>query len=232
MNAVGHINQADFETYLYHITHDLKASLRAIKTLPEWIDEDMTNSGLMIPGPVREHMDMLGEHTLRLDLMVSGLTEWSRVGRLSSDAAPHRLADLVQTAWQGLAPGPGFTLDCRFDCDLALGPRNDLDRLFQAVLSNAICHHDRETGQVLVASKARDGRVWVQITDDGPGIAQKFADRIFEPLHTLKSKDECNTAGMGLAVARKVVGMLGGEIRLVPVQGNRGACFEFDLPAG
>ena len=68
------------------------------------------------------------------------------------------------------------------------------------------------------------------IRDGGPGIAEKDAERVFEPFERLDDRVAAGVsgAGLGLSIARELARRMGGELRLVTVE--KGASFEFRLP--
>ena len=67
---------------IYRISHDLRASVRALQDLPTWIDEDLKQAAISIPAPTGRHLELIASHACRLDLMLTGLLEYSRVGRM------------------------------------------------------------------------------------------------------------------------------------------------------
>ena len=230
MDAKEPVLEAEFEKYLFYITHDLKSAMRAINTLPDWILADLKDSQVQLPHDVMDHFGMLKDYASRVDRMMAGLTDWSRVGRMADAAVVHDIRVLVDIAW-GATPGTeGFQLTVDDATTEVCGPQNELLRLFGAVLSNCVVHHDRSVGKVSVRAETRDRRVHVTVTDDGPGLPKAFHHKAFEPLQTMMSKDERPTAGMGLTVAQKIVRNMGGSIGFVPHSATRGAIIEFDLP--
>lgn len=71
------------------------------------------------------------------------------------------------------------------------------------------------------------GRVWVRVSDNGPGVPEAIRERIFEPFFT--TKPEGQGTGLGLAVSYGFVRDAGGTLTLKP--GGPGATFEIDLPS-
>ncbi|EBA06996.1 sensor histidine kinase [Sagittula stellata] len=222
--------ERDFESYLYIVTHDLKTYSRAMRVIPEWIEEDLDAAGHAIPVDVREHVTMLRDYARGLDLMLDGLTELSRVGRLADTPDLHPLTEALLDAWRRVPGSEGFELDLTGAEGTVLAPGNDLDRMLFAVLSNCVRHHDAAHGHVSVGTTRHGERIVLTVTDDGPGIEPDYREKVFEPLFTLRAKDEVGTAGMGLAVAKKVVKNIGGAIAIADGPARRGCTVKIDLP--
>lgn len=72
--------------------------------------------------------------------------------------------------------------------------------------------------------------MFFEIGDDGPGIASEFHQRIFEMFSTLRSRDEVEGSGMGLALVKKIVEQGGGRITVASIADERGATFRFTVP--
>ncbi len=223
-------SQSEFDAYLYIITHDLKTFSRAMRVIPEWIEEDMSEAEVALPDNVQDHIAMLQRYARGLDMMLDGLTDLSRVGRLADRAAPQALHAAIMTAWEEVPGRDGFSLDLDGVHGAVLAPANDLGRLLHTLLSNAVSHHHAPPGRITVSNLNSGGRLVLRISDDGPGIEEEFREKVFEPLYTLRPKDDGASAGMGLAVARKVVQTLGGQIAVIPPPGGYGTTVECDFP--
>lgn len=223
-------SETDYESFLYIITHDLKTYSRAMRVIPEWIEEDIEEAGLELPAPVQDHIIMLNNYARGMDRMLDGLTELSRVGRLAEPASAVDLRSAVMSAWQRVPGTERFALQIHGNEMALYGPSNDLDRLFYAILSNAVIHNDQPAGHVSVATHVLGERVILRVEDTGPGIEPAYREKVFDPLYTLKPKDEVGTAGVGLAIARKVAATLGGEIVLEASGEERGLAVVVDLP--
>jgi len=82
------------------------------------------------------------------------------------------------------------------------------------------------SGRIDVRTRRSEGWVEVEVSDDGPGIDASQPERVFKTLHTTKSK----SAGLGLAISRRIAESHGGRLEAVAVK--RGACFRLQLPVG
>jgi signal transduction histidine kinase len=111
----------------------------------------------------------------------------------------------------------------------------DVERVHQVVtnlLENAVRHSPDDAGVVLRAHKKEDS-VWVEVTDEGPGISPAEAQRVFERFYRTdraRSGSEGGT-GLGLAIARWIVELHGGSIRAEQAEPT-GCRMMFELPAG
>lgn len=101
-----------------------------------------------------------------------------------------------------------------------------LNQVLTNLISNAIKHHDRDTGTIEVTVKDNNLYYEFAISDDGPGIPVEDRERIFKIFQTLKSNTSNTNTGIGLSLVEKIIKGEGGEFWL-DCQGDRGATFCF-----
>jgi hypothetical protein len=104
-----------------------------------------------------------------------------------------------------------------------------LQQILMNLISNAMKHHDKKQGCIDVTVEDRGALYAFAVRDDGPGIPSRFHQEIFKMFQTLKSKDQVDGSGMGLAMVRKHVELFGGEIDVESSEG-KGSTFRFTLP--
>ena len=100
-----------------------------------------------------------------------------------------------------------------------------LARLFHVLYENAVHASAPRAPTIVTMAKADGGRVTVDVRDDGPGVPESVAARVFEPLVSARP----GGTGLGLALARRIAAAHGGSVSLVP--GGPGATFRIELPA-
>jgi len=105
----------------------------------------------------------------------------------------------------------------------------DILTLLTALLSNAVKHHDKDQGQIVVTAENRADLVVLSVSDDGPGIDAEMQQRVFGAMTTLRPRDEVEGSGMGLANVRKIAELYGGEARVGPSVYGRGCMVEVTL---
>ena len=221
-------SNAELEQFAYVASHDLKAPLRGIDNLASWIEEDM---GGVMNEESREHMGLLRGRVRRLEALLSDLLAYSRVGRVKTEIALVDMDDLIDEVFDLNRPGDGYTLKKTGEMPTFATARVPMEQLLRNLFSNALKHHDRDTGVIEVGVTNRGDRYEFTVSDDGPGIPVELQDRIFGMFQTLKSRDEVEGSGMGLAIVKKLIESLGCRIEVESdPQRRRGTCFRFTWP--
>ena len=212
----------ELEELAYAVSHDLRAPLRGLKHLCEWLVRD---AGDTLEGEPRQYLSHMQERVARMDAMLAGLTDYSRAMR--NDEAPEtvQLPDAIGRAAAGLGLPADFV---RHD-ELPLVHARPalLERVLREILDNARKHGG--AGHVEVTSHAEDDRARIAVVDHGPGVAAGQHDRIFQLFQVLTSQTSEQGIGCGLPVARKAVDRMQGTIGAKDTPGG-GLTVWFTLP--
>ncbi|MEJ0046615.1 MAG: ATP-binding protein [Rhodospirillales bacterium] len=219
---------ADLQQFAYVVSHDLKAPLRAISLLADWIGEDMQAAA---SAESIENFRILKLRVSRMDMLIDSLLTYVRAGHANAPAAPVNLNDMVAEIAASIAPPPGFVVRFSGDMPIIHTCRTPLEHVLQNLISNAIKHNDRPIGEVAVSASMLDGTTEIRVADDGPGIAPEFHTRIFTIFQTLQCRDETETSGVGLSIVKKIIERVGGRVWVESAPPERGASFVFTWPA-
>ncbi len=222
----------DIDDFIYLMSHDVRASVRALLELPQWIVEDLEDAGVDLTGSVGQTIEMMNRHTARLDRMLVDLLTYSRIGRrqeLHLVDVTAALDEVLDT----LALPPGFRISRAVSCRYCLIGEQDILTLWSALIGNAVKHHDQSAGHIRVSTSSEGGLIRFSVCDDGPGIPEKFRDKVLCAMTTLRPRDEIEGSGMGLANVRKIAQHYGGTVSLSGSQaGQTGLCVDVLLPRG
>ncbi len=216
----------ELEQFAYVASHDLKAPIRAIANLSEWIEEDISSQ---LDAENLYQMQLLRRRVYRLEALMEGLLQYSRVGRLKVNPERVDVEALLRQVIDILEPPPQFTVEIALQMPTLLTERLLLQEVFTHLIGNAIKHHPSPAGTVTIDVRERADAYEFAVTDDGEGIAPQFQERVFVIFQTLQARDEVENTGIGLAIVKKIVESRGGIIQ-VESQEGRGARFSFTWP--
>ncbi len=219
----------EFEKFIYLISHDVRASVRALIELPQWIEEDLMEDGRDLPPTVARSIQMMNTHTFRLDRMLNDLLVHSRISRMQTFRA-NDLNVAVDTALEKVTVPEGFKIERDLNGHSVYMGERDVLTLLEAAISNSIKHHDRESGTIRISAQVGSGELILEISDDGPGIETQFREKVFEAMAMLKPRDEVEGTGMGLTHIRKIAEDCGGGAEWLEVETDRGSRLEIRLP--
>jgi signal transduction histidine kinase len=214
----------ELDSFAYAVSHDFKAPLRGIRNLTDWILEDILGK---VSNETNKNLSLLRNRVDRLDKLLDSLLEYSRVGRVDGAIEEVDTAVLVTDIAEYIAPPTGFTVNSRGEMPIIQTEKALLERVLLNLIGNGLKHHDRATGTVTVTARDIGDVIEFCVEDDGPGIEAGFHSRIFQMFQTLKSRDELEGNGMGLAIVKKSVEGHGGTIRVISAPPVRGSTFIF-----
>ncbi|MEW6497321.1 MAG: PAS domain S-box protein [Cyanobacteriota bacterium] len=216
----------ELDQFAYIVSHDLKAPLRAINNLAQWIAEDLEEH---LTEDTRHQMDLLRSRVHRMEALINGLLNYSRVGRLRTELERVDMETLLAEVIDSLAPPPKFTITVMPEMPTLWTERLPLEQVFANLISNGIKHNPRPDGQIVISVQEYANCYEFAVTDNGLGIAPEFHDKVFVMFQTLEPRDKVENTGVGLAIVKKIIEDKGGIITVESAQ-NQGATFRFTWP--
>lgn len=217
-------SNADLEEFAYAASHDLQAPLRAISHLVRWISEDVPSDA---GEKVNRHLDELGAKVETMQQLVEDLLAYSRVGRVEEAPQAVDLNAMLEQIVDLIAPPEGFAVVAPADLPTLQADPTALQQVLRNLISNALAHHDADTGTVTLTAVERDREWEISVADDGPGIDPADIDRVFDRFVRLDPGTE--GTGMGLALVKKTVERGGGKVG-VQSEPGKGSTFTFTWP--
>jgi len=216
----------ELETFAYVASHDLKSPLRGIAQLSTWIEEDLANNE---HSAVLGHTALLRNRIQRMEKLLDDLLIFYRAGKSEGNLMTVNVNQMINEIFEIQNNKPGLHIELINELPTLNTLSTPLELVIRNLLSNAIKHHDKQEGVIQVSSRDVDSEyVEFSVSDDGPGIPEKFHHRIFGMFQTLKPRDELEGSGMGLALIKKIIDTYGGSVTLKSE--GRGACFSFSWP--
>ena len=158
--------------------------------------------------------------------LIDGLLDYSRVGITQTAVENISVANLLSEIINYLQPSSQFDIVINPNMPILQGRKIILQQVFSNLISNAIKHHHRDRGKIEISVRDLDNFYEFSVTDNGPGIAPEYHDKIFGIFQTLQSKNKNDSTGIGLAIVKKIIETEGGKIT-VESELNQGTKFRF-----
>lgn len=224
-------SNAELEAFAYAVSHDLRTPLRNISTFTTLLQRRYVGA---MDDEAREFLGFVVSGALRMDAMIRGLLEFSRIGRAGHEPGPVDLADILKETVDTLQPQfdeVGAQVSMAVDAmPPVAGVRSELLRLFQNLVENAVKYRDpqRRLDIAITAGRADDTAV-ISVADNGIGMDPGQVEQAFRLFRRLHGDHPAEGYGVGLALCRRIVDTHGGTIT-VDSQVGRGSTFRIALP--
>jgi signal transduction histidine kinase len=223
-------SNADLEQFAYVASHDLQEPLRKVASFCQLLEQ---RYGGQLDERGEQYIAFAVDGAKRMQRLITDLLTFSRVGRTSEGFEAVDLAPVVRRSWSSLderVRDTGADLEVEVGGAVVHGDASLLQMLMTNLLSNAIKYRrPDQPPRIRVSAVPDGGRLLVQVADNGIGIPEEYADKVFVIFQRLHGRDEYEGTGIGLALAKKVVEFHGGTIGLVPSPLG-GTCLSFSLP--
>jgi signal transduction histidine kinase len=216
----------ELDKFAYIASHDLRAPLRGIENLAGWIEEDCYQ---LLPEGSRHHFDLLKRRIYRLDNLITGILEYSRAGRMSTNIETINVNKLISEVIDNLAPDEDINIYIDNTMPSLAVNKVSMTQVFLNLISNAIKYHDKPKSEIHVGFKRIGKYYQFYVADDGPGIDPQYHEKIFNIFQTLQSRDTIESTGIGLAIVKKIIEKQGGRIWVESALGQ-GSTFYFTWP--
>jgi PAS domain S-box-containing protein len=215
----------DLEQFAYVASHDLKAPLRAIEVIIEWLLEDL---GDYKEGDVQENLSLLSQRTTRLTRLLDDLLDFSRAGRKVGDINTFDLKDFIEDIAVLVGPPEGMQVGPVGAMPSLTTHHAAFETVLRNLINNAIKHHpEPASGHIEVSCQDKGDLLQISVMDDGVGIPAEYADKVFKMFQTLKPRDDTEGSGMGLAIVQRIIDWQGGEIWFEDNPAGKGVIFHF-----
>jgi signal transduction histidine kinase len=224
-------SNAELEAFAYAISHDLREPLRTVNSFLSLL---VKRAGPKLDASETEFVNFARDGAVRMDRLIVSLLEYSRVGRRERPFEPVALTEVVGMVvanLRSIIEASRASVTIAPPLPQVLGDGDELLRLFQNLVGNALKYRPADRDPVVViAAEPRGGEWVISVTDNGIGIAAEHHERIFGIFQRLHGREEYDGCGIGLALCRKIVEHHHGRIWLTSCEG-RGSTFFVALPA-
>ncbi len=220
--------------FVANVSHELKTPITAIQGFVE----TLLDGGMDDPKNAEEFLNIIQNQSTRLGAIIENLLTLSRIEQgqqnLELGCAPLApLIDSVDAACRFKAHDFGLKLECHCADDIRVKMNPALLELALVnLVDNGVKYSKGKGKQVQVRTRQQDTTVFIEVVDDGEGIAQKHQERLFERFYRVdkaRSRKQGGT-GLGLAIVKHIIQSHDGTIS-VQSKAGKGATFTIAIPA-
>jgi signal transduction histidine kinase len=214
----------ELNQFSYVVSHDLKAPIRGIYNLIQWIEEDLQHE---ISEGMREYLNLISGRIQRMENLIEGLLNYARIGQYHTMSEEVDVDTLVREIAEAIVPAGTnfFTKDLpRFYTEKLL-----LEQVFSNLIANAVKYTTALNKKIEISCIDKGAFFQFAVSDNGIGIEEQYHEKIFDIFQTLREKDDKESTGIGLAIVKKIIEEKNGTIKVRSFK-NKGSSFIFTWP--
>ena len=223
-------SNAELEQFAYVASHDLQEPLRKVASFCQLLERRYAGQ---LDERADQYIAFAVDGAKRMQGLINDLLAFSRVGRTGIGEEVVELDEVVGEAQAALATAleeSGARVDAG-PLPPVRGDRGLLALAFQNLIGNAVKFRSPDEPPRVTVRAERAGGCWdITVSDNGIGIDEAYAEKIFVIFQRLHPKESYAGTGIGLSMVRKIAEHHGGSVRLVPGAGGDGSTFVLRLP--
>jgi PAS domain S-box-containing protein len=218
----------ELEQFAYIASHDMQEPLRMVTSFLTQLDkkyhEQLDDKG-------KQYLHFAVDGATRMRKIILDLLEYSKVGKTEIKVERININDVVGDI---VAVNKTAIDECNATVSIGELPvisaqRTSMQQLFHNLISNALKYHrENAAPEIGIAATEKDGFWEFSISDNGIGINDRYAEKIFVIFQRLHNREEYSGTGIGLAICKKIVEAHGGRIWVESVEGE-GSTFYFTI---
>ena len=216
VKLLGQLERSNQELseYAHMVSHDLKSPLRSISALVAWIKEDNQE---ILTGESKAHFSLLEDTVVKMEDLISRVLDYAAIERTGETKEAVDLNTLILNIKELIYFPDHIELQIPEPLPTIMADPVRMQQLFQNLIVNAIKYNDKEKGFVTIKGADAGDHYEFSVEDNGMGIAKEYHDKIFKIFQSLSTDKE--STGIGLALVKKIVRSVQGEIWLESQEG-------------
>ena len=201
----------DLEDFAYIISHDLKAPLRAINQLSNWILEDYEKT---LDEEGKNILHLMEERIGTMESLINGVLEYSRIGRNQEASSYVYFEKLLNEIAKTFSIEKNVSFEINNNISILKGNKTKFVQVYQNLISNAIKYMDKPKAIITLTTYTNPTNYVLIVKDNGSGIEEKFLPHIFEIFNTAGRETTKRSTGIGLSIVKKIIDSFDGSIQV------------------
>lgn len=214
----------ELNDYTHAVSHDLKAPLRNINALINWVKEDNLNK---FDEQTLESFDKMLQNLEKMDHLIIAILDYSSIDKIDTVATNFNLNEVVNDCLKKLEIPTNFKINVSNVLPNVHGNKQRMTQVFQNLVQNAIDYNKCDSPSIEIDCTENEEFQTIKIKDNGIGIKKEYTNKIFDSF--MKLHNNFNSVGLGLSIAKRIIESKGGKI-WVESEENSGSTFYFTIP--
>ncbi len=222
------LSNQELERFAYIASHDLKSPLNNIINFSNLLQSELKDTKNL---RVTQYVDFIRSGSIKMNMLIEDVLEYSK---LSSDSTSNDKTDL-NIILQSITDSISEYIHQKNAQVKVNGPlptirahRTKMYLLFKNLIENGIKYNQSVSPHIEISFKKKELTYLFSVKDNGIGISSEFHQKIFDMFSRLHAENEYEGTGLGLALCKKIVRSLDGEIFVISEE-NKGADFLIEI---
>lgn len=220
----------DLESFVYSVSHDLRAPLRAIHGFAEILQR---RCAPQTPSQADGYLENILQASSQMGQLIEDLLAYSRLGKRAVRCQPVEFGPLLDRVAERLAgriAERNATIEVPKHPPLLSGDSTLLSQILTNLLQNALTYcRPGQSPQIVVACRKERNGIRISVQDDGIGIEEGLREKIFNVFQRLHSQEDIAGSGIGLAIVKRAAELMNGSVEVESIAGQ-GSTFSLWLP--
>lgn len=210
----------------YNLSHSVKTPLHGISQISEWIREDYAN---YLNNDAKELLDLLGKRVEKLNGLINNLLEYTNIKKELQKTHITDVHEVITNLINYIEVPNNIQIIYTSQFPKLKIGKKYIETIFSNLIDNSIKYMDKEEGFIEIGMIELKRQYIFFVKDNGPGIDEKYHDKVFDMFQSLNEDSNIENLGVGLTLTKKIVEIHGGAIRLESRLGEGTSVF-FTLP--
>lgn len=218
----------ELDRFVYSVSHDLSAPLKSVKGLVQLSKMEPEPSALPL------YLDKIDTSVNKLEEFIREVLDYARSKRKEVIVEPVSLSRLTHEILDHIKYLENFKsieIQTQWEVDEVVTDRTRLKIILNNLIANAVKYHpvrDRARPLIQISSRQRDGRVSIEVADNGTGISPDMQGKIFDMF--FRGTSDGSGSGLGLYIAREAADKIRAKISVQSKEGE-GSIFSVVIQA-
>ncbi len=205
------------------VSHDLKAPLRGINALINWVKEDNYNE---LNSEGKANIDLVLERVQKMENLIQGILDFSSLDIKKENSQKADIDKIINDIIHFINIPKNIKVIKETHLPIIKADEYRMKQVFMNLISNAIKFSDKEEGIIRIGASEKENDWEFYVKDNGKGIEEKYFEKVFKIFETLNDRN--SASGVGLSIVKKIIEKYGGKISVESKTGE-GTTFIFTI---